>query len=276
MDTKLNKQMQSLKKSIEEKEVETMYQMPLWGHEQRAIPNDFARSALFSATKGTGGQLIDNEKIFSQNEISLYYKGKRLTQDHLDVYSAVMHLYREVPEGNDVRFTEHSLLKIMDRKKGGTDHNRLVDILTDLTATSLTIKHNTRGKVYWGSLLPEGASNPENGTYRLKVSRTLAKFFSYGYVTVEQKKRKLLARSPLAKYMQNWILSHKTPYPVTIEYLHNVSGSKAKNMKSFKQRLTSALDKLVEINVIESWEYKELDGVQKVIIGKLKAKPVND
>ena len=186
--------------------------------------------------KALGGALIDNEKIYSQKGISLYYKGKRLTQDHLDVFKAVMHLHRETPEGDYVSFTNHSLLKAMGRSTGGSDHTRLTDILTDLTATSLTIKHDEKGKVFWGSLLPEGASNPENGAYRLKVSRTLAKFFSYGYVVVEDKKSRLLARSPLAKYMHGWILSHKTPFPVTVEYLYNISKSTSKNLKSFKTK----------------------------------------
>jgi hypothetical protein len=268
MDVVLENKLQNLKESIEKKEFETVYSMPVWGEDQRAIPNDFARSALFTATKGGGGELIDNEKIFSQQGISLFYKGKRLTQDHLDIFCAVMHLHRSLPEGNDVIFTEHSLLKILGRSKGGNDHKRLTSLLTDLTATSLTIHYDTKGKIFWGSLLPEGAANPEKGTYRLQVSKTLAKFFNYGYVAIPQGKRKLLARSPLAKYLHSWLLSHQTPHPVTINYLHKISGSKAKNMKSFKQNLTNALDRLVEISVLEDWRYQDFNGLEKVFFVK--------
>lgn len=275
MDTTIDRKLQSLKAAMKQREAEAVYQMPLWGDAQRAIPNDFARSALFTATKGAGGELIDDEKIFSQQGISLFYKGKRLTQDHLDIFCAVMHLHRSLPEGNDVIFTEHGLLKILGRSKGGSDHKRLTSLLTDLTATSLTIHHDEKGKVFWGSLLPEGAANPENGTYRLQVSKTLAKFFNYGYVAIPQGKRKLLARSPLAKYLHSWLLSHQSPYPVTIEYIHKISGSKTKSMKSFKQNLTNALERLVEISVLESWCYQDFDGVEKVVFvkptGKTKA-----
>jgi len=275
MDIKTQKRLDSLQKEAERREAEKVYQFALWGDDHRAVPNDFARSALFTATKGTGGELVNNEKIFSQGGISLYYQGKRLTQDHLDIFCAVMHLHRELPEDSDVIFSEHGLLKILGRSKGGTDHKRLLEYLRDLTATSLTIQHDDKGKVFWGSLLPEGAANPENGTYRLKVSRTLAKFFNYGYVTVPQGKRKLLARSPLAKYMQTWALSHKKPHPVTVEYLRRVSGSKAKNIYSFKQSLVKALDRLVEINAIHRWYFDQFDGVEKVVIEKITRKAQN-
>lgn len=263
-EDKLSKQLESLGQAIAKKEADTVYQFPLWGDWQRGIPNDFARSALFAATKGTEGKMIRDEKIFSQDGIEIFYRGGRLTQDHLDVYEAIMHLARSQQEGEEITTTKNGLLRLLERDIGGKDQKRLLTMLTELTATSVQIKREGAGLVFWGSLLPEGFHDEKTGLLRLKVSRTLIKFFNQGFTVIEIKQRKLLARSPLARHLQGWISSHERPYKVSVEYLYKLSGSETKDLKDFRKKLKVALEKLVSVEFLQSWEIDENDLVTMV------------
>ncbi len=261
--SKLDRKLESLGTKIAARESAKVYQFPLWGDPQRGVPNEFARSALFSARKGTGSDYLRDEHIFSQAGISVTYSGPRLTQDHLDVFEGIMHLAREMPEGNTVRFTAHGLLKLIRRNTSGSDHARLLLTLTDLTATSVTIKRDN-GALYWGSLLPEGAARPENGQYAVVINRQLIKLFERGFTVIEWQQRKKLARRPLAQALHVWLCSHDKPYPVTVQYLHDITGSQTKELKRFRQSLRTALDALKSVGVLADWHIDEADKVHFV------------
>jgi hypothetical protein len=123
---RLDRQLKSLGNKIVARESAKIYQFPLWGDPQRGVPNEFARSALFAAIHGKSREYLLDKPIFSQNGFSITYTGISLTQAHLDVFEGIMHLAREMSEGNAVRFTAHGLLKLIGRGTGKSDHVRLL------------------------------------------------------------------------------------------------------------------------------------------------------
>ena len=263
MTTELNQKLERLGKNIEARESAKVYQFPLWGDPQRGVPNDLVRCALFVATKGIDGQYREDVPVFSQAGLNVTYSGPSLTQDHLDVFEAIMHLAREMPEGNAVRFTAHGLLKLIGRSTGKSDHERLLRSLKHLAASVITIKRK-EGPVYWGSLLPEGAIYPEQGRYTVIINRQLIKLFERGFTVIEWQQRKALARSPLAKHLQLWLASHEKPYPVSVQYLRDITGSQTKELRYFRRRLKDALNKLKEVGVLVDWHIDEDDKVHFV------------
>jgi len=262
-DHKLMKRLESLGRHIAERESAKVYQFPLWGDPQRGIPNELVRCALFAAAKGIDGRYNEDVPVFSQAGLKITYSGPTLTQDHLDVFEAIMHLARSMPEGNAIRFSAHGLLKLMGRSTGKSDHDRLLRSLKHLTTTAISIESDGGG-VYWGSLLPEGAAMPENGRYSVVINRNLIKLFNRGFTLVEWKQRKALARSPLAKHLQLWLSSHDKPYPVTVQYLHDITGSNTNSLKRFRQSLKVALNRLKDVGVLSDWYIDEKDKVHFV------------
>ncbi len=260
---KLDQQLESLGNKIAARESAKIHQFPLWGDPQRGVPNEFARSALFAAIHGRSREYLLDKPIFSQNGFSITYTGISLTQAHLDVFEGIMHLAREVPEGDIVRFTAHSLLKLIGRKTSGCDHKRLLNTLKELAATAVSIKRDN-GAIYWGSLLPEGAAEPENGYYAVAVNRQLIKLFERGFTVIEWQQRKMLARKPLAQALHVWLCSHDKPYPVTVQYLHDITGSKAKALKHFRASLKAAFNELKAIGVLIDWHIDKVDKVHFV------------
>ena len=262
-ERKLDEQLNRLGKNIAARESAKVYQFPLWGDPQRGIPNEFARSALFSARKGTGKEYLERVPIFSQRGFTVTYSGPRLTQDHLDVFEGIMHLAREMLEGNIVRFTARGLLKLIGRKTSGRDHERLLRTLEQLTATVVSIKQDN-GALYWGSLLPEGAAKSESGQYAVIINRQLIKLFERGFTVIEWQQRKALTRKSLAQALHVWLCSHDKPYPVTVQYLHDITGSQTKALKHFRASLKVALDALKAVGVLADWHIDEADKVHFV------------
>ena len=266
MTTKLelNQQLDRLGKNIAARESAKVYQFPLWGDPQRGIPNDFARSALFAATKGTDGIYRESVPIFSQGDFTITYSGPRLTQDHLDVFEGIMHLAREMHEGNAVRFTTKGLLKLIGRSTGKRDRDRLLRTLRHLTTTAVEIKRKD-SSIYCGSLLPEwGEREKDTRHFTVRINRNLIKLFERGFTVIEWEQRKALTRKPLAQALHVWLCSHDKPYPVTVQYLHDITGSETKALRDFRKNLKKALDELKAIGVLADWHIDEADKVHFV------------
>lgn len=275
MTDRLQKSLDSLAKGLAERESAKVYQFPLWPEPKRGVPNYILRSALFTARKKVvASEALRDAVIFSQGDIEIRYSGQRLTQAHLDIYEGVMHLAREQQEGERIHFTAHGLLKLIGRRTGGQDRKRLALTLTDLTATSVKIKHKS-GKVYWGSLLPDGIHDESTGLYSVSINRALIKFFESGFTLIELEQRHALARSPLAQHLHGWALSHEKPYPVSVAYLQKLSGSDTKELKKFRQNLKNALNKLIEVHVLEKWFIDKRDMVHIVKFNPIKFKKLH-
>ena len=69
----------------------------------------------------------------------------------------------------------------------------------------------------------------------------------------DQWEQRWSSRKPLAQAIHVWLCSHDRPYPITVEYLHDITGSNTKNLKHFRARLKAALDELISVGVLADW-----------------------
>lgn len=249
--------------SFAQRESAKVIQLAFWADQQRGIPNEFARSALFAAVAPNKARYVERETVFSQKGFTVTFTGKRLTQSDLDVFEGVAHLARRTHEGNAVRFKASHLLDLIGRSKGKTQYQWLLDVLQRLTATSVAIEREGQ-EVFWGSLLPEGAARLQDGEFVVTVSRQLIKLFDRGFTALEWEQRRRLTKKPLAQHLHAWICSHDKPFPVTVEYLRNITGSETKNLKHFRANLKSALDSIQATKAIKAWHIDQDDKVHVV------------
>lgn len=258
---RLEARLESIQKSIQEREARRIYQLSLWSDTQRGVPNEFVRSALFPAIPPNKARYVQQQIIFSQNGFSIKYTGRQLTQSDLDVFEGIMHLGRGVHEGNHVEFSAYRLLKLIGRDTGKSQHEWLLNVLQRLTATSVMITRDG-AKVYWGSLLPEGAANLDSGRYRVELRREMLQLFAQGFTVIEWEQRRLLGKKPLAQALHGWICSHQPhPFPVSVSYLHDLTGSDTKELRYFRAKLRAALEKIKGTGAIRSWHIDERDKV---------------
>ena len=263
-ESQLRKSLESLHETVQRAESAKIYQLALWTDPQRGVPNEFVRSALFPAIQPNKAKYVEGQTLFGQDGFSITFTGKQLTQSDLDVYEGIMHIARGLHEGNKIRFTTYQLLKLIDRDTGRSQHQWLLRVLQRLTATSLAITRDGK-KVFWGSLLPKGAADMEDGKFSVEVSREMVKLFSRGYTVIEWHQRRALGKKPLAQALHGWICSHAKPYPVSVQYLRDLTGSETRELKHFRASLRVALDAVQETGAIASWR---IDSRDKVHIAK--------
>lgn len=256
----LRKTLDNLQQSFDRAESAKIYQLALWSDPQRGVPNEFVRSALFPAIQPNKAKYVEGQTLFGQDGFSITFTGKQLTQSDLDVYEGIMHIARGTHEGNKIRFSAHHLLKLIDRDTGKSQHQWLLKVLQRLTATSLLITRDGK-KVFWGSLLPEGAADLEDGKFSVEVSRAMIKLFARGYTVIEWHQRRALGKKPLAQALHGWICSHTKPYAVTVQYLRDLTGSDTKDLKHFRSSLKAALDAIQATGAIAAWQIDERDKV---------------
>lgn len=259
-----------VQKDAERREAAKVYQMPLWPEAARALPNEIIRSALFSAIRARPTEALKSFPISSVQGYDITYTGMKLDQSHLDVFEAVMHYARGTHEGNKVQFTLREILGLLSRSKGKTDRVWLKETLQRLTATSVIVTRNGKQE-FWGSLLPQGSYDDEKKRFTVEVSRPLAKMFDRGFTRVQMEQRVELRRKPLAQWLHLYYASHAAPYAVSVALLCELSGSKTKSLRHFRQNLRNALPELQKLGVIESWRIDPTSDLVHVYRSKERA-----
>jgi hypothetical protein len=82
-----------------------------------------------------------------------------------------------------------------------------------------------------------------------------------GTTPIHWEQRQQLGSSSLAKWLHGFYASHSDPYAYKVKTLQKLCGSTTKDLRSFRQSLRIALDKLKAIGFVYRWEISETDSV---------------
>jgi len=226
-------------------------QLPLWPYGRRGSPNSFLRSALFAAIQGKDRSFIKDTTLFSQQGISVKFTGERLNQEDMTIWLALVDLARQHPLGTECNFTAYGILKHIGLSVGGEQRERLRLSIERMTACM--VKIGTGRLTYGGSLIDEFVIDEQTKNYRLNLNQKLINLFSENdWTALSWDQRKQLRSKPLAQKLHEYYSSHAVPKPVTLGFLHKISGSNNSQIKDFKRRTKDALDQLVRIRFLES------------------------
>ena len=226
--------------------------LPTWPETKRATPSAFLRSALFSAVQSKDRMFLYGVILASQEGISVKFTGQQLNQEDLTLWETLVHLTKMQPLGNICEFTAYDILKTMGHNDNGEERKRLHQGIIRLTGGVVEIMIGTQ-RSYFSALIDHGVKNEETGHYTIQLSKSLIKLYNQT-TWVDFKERGALQRKPLAQFLHGYYSSHKKPYPVKIETLHKLSGSRNKNMRNFKILTEKALAELVKIGFLKGYE----------------------
>ena len=228
-------------------------QLPLWPETKRGAINAVLRSALFAAIQGKGRVALEREIVAAQQGIEIRFTGWQLSQSELDVWEQILHLARTQATGTECYFTAHGFLKAMGRQTGKSDHEWLKLVVARLTGGVVEI--TSGGRTYFGTLVEGGARDEATGQYVVQINPKLAAFYGDAeWTQLDWDQRQQLRGKPLALWLMGFYASHAQPHPLTVAYLHKLSGSQTKQVWKFKQNLAGALNELVTVDVLEAFE----------------------
>ena len=254
-DPGINKSLASLRRKIVEREQAAVVQLPLWPEPKRGAPNSFIRSALFAAIQGKDRQFLKEAVLASQDGIVVKYTGEQLNQADLDVWETIVHLGRDQPLGTLASFTAHGLLKEMGMPTGNSQHKQLHSTLLRLTACAVEVSHD--GKTYFGPLIKSGAKDEVTRHYAIELNKGIIKLFGENqWTALDWKQRQELRAQPLAQALHAFYSSHREPFAVKLETLQAYTGSRNKQAASFKRQVKIALEQLVTVGFLTTFEIK--------------------
>jgi len=245
-----------MREMAQQREATMIIQLPLWAESTRGTPNSFLRSALFSAIQGKDRQYLKEATLFSQHGIIIKFTGLQLNQEDLTLWETLVHLAKLHPLGDVCSFTAYGILKSLGLPTGGKNHQDLHSGIIRLTACAVEITHD--GRTYFGSLIESGAKDELTSYYNIKLNRRLIQLYSENtWTAIDWKQRTQIRKKPLAQALHAYYSSHRTPYPVKIATLQRLTGSRNTQAASFKRQLRTALDELVKIGFLQSYNIED-------------------
>lgn len=252
-DKKLSATLGRIQKELAERERNAVIQLPLWPEPKRGTPNSFIRSALFAAIQSKDRVYIKEATLASQKGIAVKYTGEQLNQEDLTVWETLAHLARQHPLGHTCQFTAHGLLKSLGMHTGLSQHKQLHSTIIRLTACAVEITHE--GKTYFGPLVKSGLKDELTSHYHIELNRELIRLFGDNqWTALDWQQRQQLRGKHLAQALHAFYSSHRQPFPMKLDTLRGYVGSKNQQKAGFKVRLRGALDELVEIGFLTSYE----------------------
>lgn len=236
-----------------QRESAQVIQLPLWRDQQRGTPNSFIRSALFAAIQSKDRVFMKGMTLTSQKGITVKFTGEQLNQEDLTLWETLVHLARAHPLGSMCSFTGHGILKSLNVNTGGAEHRRLHEAITRLNACSVEITHE--GKTYFGSLIEGGIKDEITSHYTIELNQKLIRLFGESqWTAIDWQQRLKLRRKPLAQALHAYYSSHRDPHPVKLSTLQELTGSRNKQLAGFKRDIRNALNALVQIGFLQSYD----------------------
>lgn len=232
--------------------------LPKWPDAVRGGPNVLLRSALFAGIHSSKRKVLGiqtspekepkGELIAAQDGQRVTFAGTQLNQFDADVFFEILHRSRRDELGTAAIFEGAEFLRSIGRPKGKLNYEDLDDSLRRLRRGSLDVFWFTDTKrfTYEGSLIADHVREEESRLYRVTLSPQIKTLFSpASWTQLEWEERLRLKGKPLAQWLHSYFSTHAQPYPVTVKFLKEKSGSNPDALlKHFKADLRTALKAL--------------------------------
>lgn len=235
--------------------------LPDWKEEQRVMPNEILRSALFNCRNRNQPRLyMKDVEIALIGDGQVIYRGEELRQDDELVWLHLMHLVKRLPLGECVDFTPYAFVKAVGWPLKGQSYERLRTSLSRMQATAIRIQSRRLGSFISLSLITKFRSRNERNEnlsrWQVWIGEEMRLLFDEEFLTrLNWEVRKSLPDGIASKLFGYWA-SHRQPFPVKVETLQRLCGSEMSS-KHFKIELKKALDILSRVGFLESWEFKD-------------------
>lgn len=234
------------------------FMLELWPEEVRGVPNAILRGALFGV--GQERTLHRNRTLIAAVEgYEIRFKGETFNQTDLDVLEGMLHIARPHPLGKSVEFSVHAFLKALGRKTSGEQHEQFKEQVMRLVTGGIEITDTKARKSFMGTLVHKAYRDEDTGRYVVIFDKDMLNLYEAGYSHIDWNQRMALGKNTLAKWLHGFYATHAQPYPYKVETLHNLCGSDNRSLRSFRQKLRKALDELLKVGAIDSWDMGDDD-----------------
>lgn len=262
-EAKQNALLKQTKEKIKEAQL-SLFDIAPWPDHMRAMPNDYARSALFTVrNKRTPREALQNKPIYHVNkDVMITYTGLELRADDDElVWQQVLEYAKRCPLGEPVSFTFYELCQDLGWSINGRYYTKAEECLSRLQASAMQFSSKRVGRLESVSLIRRFRvldRGKKSSRCQVEIDAEMVVLFAGNHYTrfVWEKYRKL---SPTARRMLDYFASHQEPYPLKLETLRLMCGSDSTRVKKWREQVGEACEELRESGLVDSaWVHDDL------------------
>jgi TrfA protein len=234
-------------------------QLTIWGEDFRELPNDFARSSIWTVrNKKEERQVLEGVVLFHlDKKIKVTYTGIELrADDDKLLYLQLVHYARETALGSMVGFNLHQLCTDLGWTINGRNYERCRMCISRLKATEVRVTHEEIGRGVSMSFIASYSFNEDDGKdkgskYIVSIPEELILLVAGGRSTrlLWEPYRDL---TPIAGRLCDYLASHKQPFALALDRFKEMCGSSVSNKSKWRQMVRAACIELVEARLVKS------------------------
>lgn len=237
----------------------SLFDIAPWGDHMRALPNDYARSALFTVrNKRVPRAALQGEPIYSiGNDVNITYTGVELrAEDDELVWQQVMEYSKRSPIGDPIDFTFYELCKDLGWSINGHYYKKAEECLSRLQASAMQFESKRVGRLESLSLISRFRvldRGKRTSRCQVMIDEEMVVLFAGDHYSrfIWDKYRKL---SPTARRMFDYFASHKEPFPLKLETFRLMCGSESTRAKKWREQVWVACKELKESGLVaDAW-----------------------
>lgn len=233
-------------------------QLTIWGEDFRELPNDFARSSIWSVrNKGEERQVLEGAVLVHLDQkIKITYTGIELrADDDKLLYLQLVHYARNASLGSLVEFNLNQLCTDLGWTVNGRNYDRCRLCISRLKATEIRVTHEEMGRGVAMSFIASYSFNDDNGKekgskYTVSIPEELILLVAGGRSTrlLWEPYRGL---KPIAGRLYDYVASHKQPFPLTLAKFKAVCGSTTADARKWRQMVRAACNELIAVGLVQ-------------------------
>lgn len=235
----------------------SLFDVAPWPNNMRAIPNDYARSALFTVrNKRIPRAALQGHSIYHVNEnVNIMYTGIELRADDDElVWQQVMEYAKRTPVGEPITFTFYELCKDLGWYRNGRYYDKAEECLSRLQAGAMQFRSPRIGYLESISLIRRFRvldRGKRTSRCQVEIEAEMVMLFAGDHYSkfIWDKYKKL---SPTTRRMFDYFSTHKDPFPLKLETFRLMCGSDSTREKKWKEQVNDAAGELKKSGLVEN------------------------
>lgn len=241
----------------------SLFDVAPWSDDQRAMPNVFARSALFTIRNKTAPRAVRQGAVIfhAGKDSALTYTGIELrAEDDELVWQQVMEYAKRAPLGEAVSFTLYELCTDVGWSINGRYYKKAEECLLRLKATAITATSERLGRLEAVSMIRDfqmvGRGTKASRCQVVIDEKIVVVFAGQHYSKFQW--AKYLELSPTARRMFDYFATHREPFPLKLEAFRLVCGSDSERTKKWREQTNKACQEMSDSGLVKAaWVHED-------------------
>lgn len=239
------------------------FQLEIWPDDVREIPNDYARSAIFTVrNKKEPRASLQGALVFHvEKAVKITFTGIELrAEDDELVWQQILNYAKHKTLGEPIEFNLHELCRELNWSINGRNYEKARMSISRLKANEVKVENERAGRGSAISLIREYdfQGDGDKGTkYRIWIHPDLILLFAGNTSTriVWAQYRDL---PPIARRLYDYFASHKQPFPLRLDTFYKMCASTCSTEKKWRAMVRAACSALVTAGLVKkAWIHAE-------------------